>query len=48
MVYGSNPTKYQYIVSQGYLPKARAVRCPSEYEKTARAWVKLLEPWRKD
>ncbi len=48
MVYGSNPSKYNYIVSKGYLPKARAVRCPSEYEKTARAWSKLLEPWRKD
>ncbi|MGI8669072.1 MAG: DUF4344 domain-containing metallopeptidase [Aridibacter sp.] len=48
MVYGSNQGKYSYIVEKGYLPKERAVRCPSEYDQTARAWVKLLEPWRKD
>lgn len=48
MVYGSEPGKYSYIVDQGYLPRERAVRCPSEYEKTARAWEKLLKPWRKE
>lgn len=48
MVYGSNTVKYSYIVEKGYLPQARAKRCPSEYDKTASAWVKLLEPWRKD
>jgi hypothetical protein len=48
MVYGSDPEKYSTIVTKGYLPKARAVRCPSEYEKTSKSWEKLLEPWRKD
>lgn len=48
MVYGSNTAQYSYIVDEGYLPKTRAKRCPSEYEKNAEAWVKLLEPWRKD
>lgn len=48
MIYGSNPNKYSQFVSRGLLPEARAVRCPSEYSKTAKAWEQLLEPWRKD
>jgi hypothetical protein len=48
MVFGSNPDKYSPLVTKGYLPKARAVRCPSEYERTAGSWEKLLQPWRKD
>jgi Putative metallopeptidase len=47
MVYGSNPTKYSSIVEKGYLPEARAVRCPSEYQRTAESWSTLLAPWRK-
>jgi hypothetical protein len=47
MVYGSNPTKHSYIVEKGYLPEARAVRCPGEYERTAQSWTMLLAPWRK-
>lgn len=48
MVYGSDPNKYSSIVKKGYLPKARAVRCPGEYQRTAKSWEKLLKPWRKD
>jgi hypothetical protein len=48
MIYGSNPTKYSNIVTDGYLPKDRAVRCPVEYERTVQSWVKLLGEWRKD
>jgi hypothetical protein len=48
MIYGSNTTKYSNIVTEGYLPKARAVRCQSEYERTVASWVNLLEPWRKN
>lgn len=47
MIYGSNPTKYAFIVEKGYLPKTRAERCPGEYERTAQSWGDLLEPWRK-
>lgn len=47
MLYGSNPQKYSDILDKGYLPEARAVRCPSEYDRTVSSWVKLLEPWRK-
>jgi hypothetical protein len=47
MIYGSNPTKYSRILTEGFLPKERAVRCPSEYQRTVESWVTLLEPWRK-
>lgn len=47
MTYGSDSTKHAYIVSQGYLPKSRAERCPSEYERMAKSWSELLAPWRK-
>jgi hypothetical protein len=47
MLYGSDTDKYSYIVDKGFLPEARAVRCPTEYERTVESWVKILEPWRK-
>lgn len=48
MVYGSNSSKWERLVTEGYLPKARAVRCPTEYQKTVDAWSALLGPWRKN
>lgn len=48
MIYGSNTTKYANIVTDGYLPRERAVRCPNEYQRTVESWVGLLRPWRKD
>lgn len=48
MTYGSNPSKYASFVTEGYLPKDRAVRCPNEYQRTVDSWKNLLEPWRKD
>lgn len=48
MIYGSNPTKYADIVTKGYLPKERASKCQSEYQRAADAWASLLEPWRKN
>jgi hypothetical protein len=47
MLYGSNMRKYSDIVDKGFLPEARAVRCPAEYERTVESWVKILAPWRK-
>ena len=47
MLYGSNTAKYENIVTQGYLPKERAVRCETEYQKTVDSWVSLLAPWSK-
>lgn len=48
LIYGSNTSKYDYIVTEGYLPKERAVRCPGEYERTVQSWSELLKPWRKE
>jgi hypothetical protein len=47
MIYGSNPSKYANILTEGFLPKERAVRCPAEYQRTVDSWVNLLAPWRK-
>jgi hypothetical protein len=47
MIYGSDQTKYANIVSDGFLPKERASRCPVEYQRTVDAWSNLLGPWRK-
>lgn len=47
MIYGSNTKKYDNIVKDGYLPKARAERCETEYQRTAESWATLLKPWRK-
>lgn len=47
MIYGSNPTKYSRILTEGMLPKERALRCPNEFQKTVDSWMSLLEPWRK-
>jgi len=46
MLYGSNTSKYSYIVPK-YLPKARAERCETEFQRTADSWASLLRPWRK-
>ncbi len=48
MIYGSNPERYFNFVTEGYLPKERAARCPGEYARTVESWVKLLGEWRKD
>lgn len=48
LLFGSDPDKYAAVVSKGFLPKERAVRCPSEYEKNLAAWETLLGPWKKD
>ena len=48
MVYGSNEAKWSKIVTEGLLPKERAVRCPGEYQKTVDAWSTLLDPWRRN
>lgn len=47
MLYGSNPSKYSRILTEGILPKERAVRCPNEYQRTVDSWITLLQPWRK-
>lgn len=48
LVYGSDPEKYDNIVTLGFLPESRAARCPSEYAQKDRSWTTLIEPWTKD
>ena len=48
MLYGANSSKWEKLVTEGYLPKERAVRCPAEYQKAVDAWSVLLGPWRKN
>ena len=46
-VYGHNQQKYQGMINNP-LPEARAVRCPTEYERLSGAWQTLLKPYLKD
>jgi hypothetical protein len=46
-VYGSDPETYAGLVEYGYLPEARAERCPGEYAQKSSAWNRLLEPFAK-
>lgn len=48
MIYGSNPAKHSNIVSDGYLPQERAVRCQGEFQRAVDSWINLLGPWRKN
>jgi hypothetical protein len=43
LVYGSNPEKYQAMVTNNYLPEPRAVRCGEEFKRKSHAWEKLLK-----
>jgi hypothetical protein len=46
-VFGSDPEKYSYIVTDGHLPESRAPRCPDEYKQNVTSWEKLLERYMK-
>lgn len=45
-IYGSDPAKYGGLVSDGLLPEERAVRCPGEWDRMAKAWQRLLASYR--
>lgn len=45
-IYGSDPAKYSRLVTGGSLPEERAVRCPGEWDRMAKAWQRLLAPYR--
>lgn len=45
LIYGSNPSKYGYLVTNGSLPMPRAGRCTEEYGKISHAWNRLLAPY---
>jgi Putative metallopeptidase len=46
-LYGFSKTKYADVVTEGLLPKDRAVSCENEYKKLVNSWGKLLSPLRK-
>ncbi|HST42834.1 MAG TPA: DUF4344 domain-containing metallopeptidase [Conexibacter sp.] len=43
-IYGSDPRAFRSIVGRDGLPRARAVRCPSEWRQVNRSWSRLLVP----
>jgi hypothetical protein len=43
-VYGSNPQRYSNLVTGGFLPQDRAVRCGAEWEQMQKSWERLLAP----
>lgn len=43
LIYGSNPAIYAELAGDDVLPKARAARCPAEYQQRQRNWERLLE-----
>jgi hypothetical protein len=47
LIYGSNPSDHKYMVDEGDLPKARAVRCQGEFKRNYAAWDRLLTPFMK-
>jgi len=43
-VYGSNPEAQQFLLQGDWgLPTARATRCPTEFQRVARAWSSVLK-----
>jgi hypothetical protein len=46
-LYGSDPVKYNFIVSGGYLDESKTSRCTSDYQSMKKAWERDLGPWLK-
>lgn len=44
LLYGQDPDAHKGLVNEEVLPQARAQRCPSEYQRTEKAWGALLSP----
>ena len=44
VIYGSDPERYEDLVSEDLLPEDRASGCEEEYERKARVWEQLMEP----
>jgi len=47
MIYGSDPPAMKSLVDRGFLPPARAVRCPDEYRRKRKAWDAMIGPHRR-
>lgn len=44
MIYGHNPHKYEYLISNGTLPEERAENCQDDFNRIDRSWRTLLAP----
>jgi Putative metallopeptidase len=44
LLYGQDPKAHKDLVNEEVLPKGRAQRCPSEYQRIEKAWGTLLSP----
>lgn len=44
VIYGSDPQRYDALVTEGDLPEDRASGCEEEYERKSRVWEALLQP----
>lgn len=47
VIYGSDPQRYDALVKDGDLPEDRASGCEEEYERKARVWDALMQPYLK-
>jgi hypothetical protein len=45
LAYGSDPQTFGVLVTEGVIPKGRAARCPFEWKRISRSWVRLLAPF---
>lgn len=46
-MYGSDPAKFERLVTDGELPESRAAGCEEEYRLLARSWSELFAPFEK-
>jgi hypothetical protein len=45
LAYGSDPQTFGELVTGGVIPKGRAARCPFEWKRISRSWLRLLAPF---
>jgi hypothetical protein len=45
-IYGRDPKRYPEVLAEHWLPELRAEGCQTEYQRLARNWARLLEPYK--
>jgi hypothetical protein len=45
LAYGSDQQTFGVLVTEGIIPKGRAARCPFEWKRISRSWLRLLAPF---
>jgi len=46
-IYGRDPERYPEVLAEHWLPELRAAGCQAEYQRLARNWGRLLEPYKR-